>query len=156
MSGTSEPTTLHCPACGYNLTGLTRDVCPECGQAFVRTTLYRPPVPSSLGVITNTILMLVAPLLAFAMCALKDTLPQIDADWKIPVFLLILFVTSGYVGYRCARFRVKSSNEHIIFRAFWLTMMLLILQVIAIFVAILFGAVVAVAIGVSTGKMKLT
>jgi hypothetical protein len=25
---------LNCPCCRYNLTGLTRDVCPECGTAF--------------------------------------------------------------------------------------------------------------------------
>lgn len=32
-------TTLYCPKCGYNLTGLTRDDCPECGERFSRAEL---------------------------------------------------------------------------------------------------------------------
>jgi len=30
---------VHCPHCGYNLTGLTEDRCPECGNEFDRTEL---------------------------------------------------------------------------------------------------------------------
>jgi hypothetical protein len=30
---------LRCPGCGYDLTGLTRDRCPECGASFDRTYL---------------------------------------------------------------------------------------------------------------------
>lgn len=30
-----DDTQLMCPACGYNLSGITRDVCPECGKRFV-------------------------------------------------------------------------------------------------------------------------
>jgi hypothetical protein len=31
--------TLYCPKCGYNLTGLTEDRCPECGEKFSRAEL---------------------------------------------------------------------------------------------------------------------
>lgn len=33
----------HCRCCGYNLTGSTSGVCPECGAAFVRVTPALPP-----------------------------------------------------------------------------------------------------------------
>jgi hypothetical protein len=36
----AEPA-LHCPTCGYNLTGLPENRCPECGGSFVSTELAR-------------------------------------------------------------------------------------------------------------------
>ena len=33
-----------CPACGYNLSGLSACRCPECGTTFVLETLWRSPV----------------------------------------------------------------------------------------------------------------
>ena len=31
---TQSSPTLHCPQCGYNLTGLAQNRCPECGREF--------------------------------------------------------------------------------------------------------------------------
>ena len=33
-NGTQSSPTLHCPQCGYNLTGLAQNRCPECGREF--------------------------------------------------------------------------------------------------------------------------
>lgn len=40
---------LNCPNCGYNLTGLTRDVCPECGTTFDLELLRNDPELRRLG-----------------------------------------------------------------------------------------------------------
>ena len=33
--------TLYCPSCGCNLTGLSEDICPECGEGFDREELIK-------------------------------------------------------------------------------------------------------------------
>jgi hypothetical protein len=38
VSAPFEETSLYCPRCGYNLTGLTRSRCPECGTQFTIIT----------------------------------------------------------------------------------------------------------------------
>src|SRR5689334_13448355 len=51
-------TGLHCPKCGYNLTAVTSNTCPECGDRFVVTNaqgyLAKFP-PSKLRRACNTI-----------------------------------------------------------------------------------------------------
>lgn len=37
------PDTLHCARCGYNLTGLPQQRCPECGDAFSRSDPFCHP-----------------------------------------------------------------------------------------------------------------
>ncbi len=36
------PSTLFCPHCGYNLTGLTKNRCPECGREFDPAIISQP------------------------------------------------------------------------------------------------------------------
>ena len=48
--------TPHCAACGYNLTGLTSEKCPECGSVITPTStvhcvVYRRPVLAIVGVV---------------------------------------------------------------------------------------------------------
>jgi len=55
---------LHCQRCGYNLTGLTSRVCPECGEAFhPRRTWLANRRPSSITQVRKVALML-----AFLLC----------------------------------------------------------------------------------------
>lgn len=69
MSGPTEPITLYCPMCGYNLTGLMRDVCPECGVAFDRVELTASTQRRKHShFIVGVAILSIAPMMAF--CAL--------------------------------------------------------------------------------------
>ena len=75
--------TLYCPNCGYNLTGLTEERCPECGGRFSRAELaaiggIRYP---SLGVPLAVLLLppVVFTVLSFVAFSIDGSSPANDA-----------------------------------------------------------------------------
>lgn len=69
--------TLYCPTCGYNLTGLPENRCPECGRPFDRAAIIREmemrPRPIGLG---ETLLRLLWPPGLFSISALSLSASQ--------------------------------------------------------------------------------
>ena len=65
---TYAPPTLFCPQCGYNLTGLTNERCPECGRDFVAFGLQSKWMDDSLvGFIDVLPRLLLAPIAGLAL-----------------------------------------------------------------------------------------
>ncbi len=95
---TSSPPALHCPTCGYYLTGLPENRCPECGDEFdpthLRTTILKRLCLTGLLIVTlhlggfalfTTVLMLFIELL---------DLPRFGW-WEVVFFGLLLFVAAS-------------------------------------------------------------
>ena len=82
--------TPHCPACNYNLTGLTSEQCPECGTAVTASAIvfgerHRRP----LRIMAGMTLLLIAAGLTVRLAG--------DVDWysHYPSYLLISQFSSG-------------------------------------------------------------
>lgn len=85
---------LHCTQCGYNLTGLTSRVCPECGQAFSpRQTWLANRRSEDRSVAIRTRWLNWLPIAVFA-CGLLLGVAYIFVPWP-PTWLLALVIWGG-------------------------------------------------------------
>jgi predicted Zn-ribbon and HTH transcriptional regulator len=103
--------TLFCPKCGYNLTGLPENRCPECGTTFdpakVEASQRRRCKPISLG---RVLLRLLLPPAAFLVVLVSASIgPGRNLDKFIAValvsaivFVLVAFVNAMIIARRLA------------------------------------------------------
>lgn len=71
-----------CPACGYDVSALPHDRCPECGATFDRASLAPPPR----GAPVATIVVALA-LDALGFVAIASNVPKAWSPWPLHLFL---------------------------------------------------------------------
>ncbi len=87
--------TLYCPTCGYNLTGLADNRCPECGKAFdprqvglQQASRSRVDLPDDVTMVAVAAWLFVLPMLYWALAAGLAWLWGIDAVMLLVLLLL--------------------------------------------------------------------
>lgn len=90
-----------CPGCGYNLRGLTRNVCPECGEVVILgITTIRHRLwswPAAVGVLA-AVLVFTALIAVLALAKLWDGVGWENASWELLVAAVVFGVGAGYAG----------------------------------------------------------
>ncbi|OWY72839.1 hypothetical protein B7486_00400 [cyanobacterium TDX16] len=97
-----ESDALICPNCDYNLTGLTRNLCPECGREFDPAGLRKAQqgIPRPIG--AGELLKRVCLPMPFGFCALLIILDDpFLMLLLVPVVLIVPF-WCGMTAYSCA------------------------------------------------------
>jgi hypothetical protein len=113
---------LHCTQCGYNLTGLTSRVCPECGQPFWPrlTWLANRRAKDDSEAIKSR--WLKWPTIAVFTCGLLLGVVYIFAPWR-PTWLLVLVIW-GWVELQCWRSGYDPHVPRVFFVTFFLILVL--------------------------------
>jgi hypothetical protein len=97
------PAHLICPTCGYNLTGLTRHVCPECGSAFDPEMLLEMPEIATREMVWR---MIASPVLTLGWLVARGVLDRFSGWsphlglWEIAIvsFVLLLWNSIKLTG----------------------------------------------------------
>jgi len=113
---------LHCTQCGYNLTGLTGRVCPECGQQFWprQTWLDNRRSKNDREAIKSR--WLNWPTIAVFACGLLMGTAYMFAAWR-PTWLLFLVIW-GAVEFNCWRLEYDPHLPRVFFVTFFLILVL--------------------------------
>jgi len=82
--------TLFCPECGYNLTGLDRDRCPECGEVFSAEQLMEVACGADILIRRIKLKMVLYPLLYAVLMPCWLGMPVGTTDQHSPIFWVVL------------------------------------------------------------------
>lgn len=139
MPTAPNPATIFCPKCRYNLTGLTRDVCPECGEAFDGEALRRQVRFEPFRNI-NPLILFIAPALALVAPALIMIAPEGTGLATVIVLFLAILYSGLHVSFHLTlavrlAFGVKSESAKSA-----VAVVVLILDMLAVLAAFLVGA----------------
>ena len=101
LCGPMVESTLHCPKCDYNLTGLTENRCPECGEPFdpeelSHLALARKPIRGS-----RLILLLIWPAFVFAGATIAVELFRLKREPEIyGAAFIAMMINTGFISKR--------------------------------------------------------
>jgi len=102
IANRSNMPTLYCPICGYNLTGLPENRCPECGQAFNPLQLLNSARRPHSGFAATFVLVLWPPVIASILPIEIIFSPRWDNRVVLSMFIIFILAGDLYLAARIA------------------------------------------------------
>lgn len=109
-----------CPACGYNLRGVTKEACPECAMPLTMEDLRgKGPVmkhwmvPTLLSVVVINLLLVLLPRALVAIGVVRGTPPDIRYDYVVAYIIVVGVPTLNWFSNRrtaWTRWRVRPNQ----------------------------------------------